>query len=142
MPILVPPDPTFVTTSERKVWEALRDQLGDGDVLSCGQRVTDRGKDHEIDIAVAFEGGGVVAEVKGSKVWCDEDGWWIERHGKTSPIDPVTQAREACTRSGTGSLTRRSGGAARPSAGDTLWSFRTPRSTTTSRSSTLRAGRS
>ena len=95
MPILVPPDPTFVTTSERKVWEALRDQLGDGDVLIAGQRVTDRRKDHEIDIAVAFEGGGVVvAEVKGSKVWCDEDGWWIERHGRTSPIDPVTQARE------------------------------------------------
>ncbi|HSE54453.1 MAG TPA: NERD domain-containing protein, partial [Nocardioidaceae bacterium] len=95
MPILVPPDPTFVTPSERKVWEALRDQLGDGDVLIAGQRVTDRRKDHEIDIAVAFEGGGVVvAEVKGSKVWCDEDGWWIERHGKTSPIDPVTQARE------------------------------------------------
>ncbi|HET7532842.1 MAG TPA: NERD domain-containing protein [Nocardioidaceae bacterium] len=95
MPILVPPDPTFVNTSERKVWEALRDQLGDGDVLVAGQRITDRRKDHEIDIAVAFEGGGVVvAEVKGSKVWCDEDGWWIERHGRTSPIDPVTQARE------------------------------------------------
>ena len=95
MPILVPPDPTFVNTSERKVWEALRDQLGDGDVLIAGQRITDRRKDHEIDIAVAFEGGGVVvAEVKGSKVWCDEDGWWIERHGRTSPIDPVTQARD------------------------------------------------
>ncbi|MGH3363189.1 MAG: NERD domain-containing protein [Nocardioidaceae bacterium] len=95
MPILVPPDPTFANTSERKVWEALRDQLGDGDVLISGLRVTDRRKDHEIDIAVAFEGGGVVvAEVKGSKVWCDEDGWWIERHGRPSPIDPVTQARE------------------------------------------------
>ena len=96
MPILVPPDPTFVTPSEQKVWEALRDQLGDGDVLMTGLRVTDRRKDHEIDIAVAFEGGGiVVVEVKGSTVWCDEDGWWIERRGKASPIDPVTQAREA-----------------------------------------------
>jgi len=95
MPILVPPDPTFVNTSERKVWEALRDQLGGGDVLIAGQRVTDRSKDHEIDVAVAFEGGGVVvAEVKGSKVWCDEEGWWIERHGRSSRIHPVTQARE------------------------------------------------
>jgi hypothetical protein len=58
--------------------------------------VTDRRKDHEIDIAVAFEGGGiVVVEVKGSRVWCDDGCWWIERHGQASPIDPVTQAREA-----------------------------------------------
>lgn len=96
MPVLVPPEPTFVTPSEQKVWETLRDQLGDRDVLMAGQRVTDRRKDHEIDIAVAFEGGGVVVvEVKGAKVWCDQDGWWIERRGKASPIDPVTQAREA-----------------------------------------------
>jgi hypothetical protein len=95
MSILVPPRPTFVTASEQKVWEALRDQLDDGDVLIAGLRVTDRSKDHEIDIAVAFENGGVVAvEVKGGSVWCDADGWWIERCGQESQIDPVTQARE------------------------------------------------
>ncbi len=95
MPILVPPEPTFATTSEQKVWETLRDQLGDWDVLLAGQRVSDRRKDHEIDLAVAFQGGGiVVVEVKGSRVWCDESGWWIERYGQPSPIDPVTQARE------------------------------------------------
>ena len=60
MPILVPPEPTFVTSSEQKVWEALRDQLGDGDVLITGLRISDRDKDHEVDVAVAFEGGGVV----------------------------------------------------------------------------------
>lgn len=96
MPILVPPRPTFVNTSEQKVWEALRDQLKDGDVLIAGLRISDRRKDHEIDIAVAFEGGGiVVVEVKGSKVWCDGDGWWIERRGRNTRIDPVTQARES-----------------------------------------------
>ena len=95
MPILVPPEPTFVNSSEQKVWEALRDQLGPGDALVTGLRISDRRKDHEIDLAVAFEGGGVVVvEVKGSKVWCDEDGWWIERHGNARPIHPVTQARE------------------------------------------------
>lgn len=95
MPILVPPEPTFVNSSEQKVWEALRDQLAPGDALVTGLRISDRRKDHEIDLAVAFEGGGVVVvEVKGSKVWCDEDGWWIERHGNARPIHPVTQARE------------------------------------------------
>ena len=95
MPILVPPAPTFATTSEQKVWETLRDQLGDGDVLLAGLRVTDRRKDHEVDLAVAFEGGGiVVVEVKGSRVWCEDGAWWIERYGQPSPIDPVTQARE------------------------------------------------
>lgn len=96
MPILLPPQPRFVNPSEQKVWEALRDQLGDGDVLIANLRISDRSKDHEIDIAVAFEGAGiVVAEVKGSQVGCDEEGWWIRRGGQATPIDPVTQAREA-----------------------------------------------
>ncbi|HSJ22567.1 MAG TPA: NERD domain-containing protein [Nocardioidaceae bacterium] len=96
MPILLPPEPSFTTPSEQKVWEALRDQLGEDDVLMAGLRISDRGKDHEIDLAVAFAGGGVVVvEVKGSKVWCDEDGWWIERRGRPVRIHPVTQAREA-----------------------------------------------
>ena len=95
MPILVPQEPTFATASEQKVWEALRDQLGDGDALIAGQRVSDRRKDHEIDIVVAFEGAGVVVvEVKGSRVWCEDGRWWIERHGQPKPIDPVGQARE------------------------------------------------
>lgn len=96
MPILLPSEPTFATPSERKVWEVLRDQLGDGDVLIACLRISDRNKDHEIDLAVAFEGGGiVVVEVKGSQVWCDQDGWWIRRGGRAASIDPVTQARES-----------------------------------------------
>ncbi|HEX6518109.1 MAG TPA: NERD domain-containing protein [Nocardioidaceae bacterium] len=96
MPTLLPAEPTFTTQSERTVWEALRDQLGDDDVLIAGLRISSQGKDHEIDLAVVFAGAGiVVVEVKGSTVWCDADGWWIERSGRTHAIDPVTQARES-----------------------------------------------
>jgi hypothetical protein len=96
MPILLPPEPTFQTNSERRVWELLRDQLGDEDVLIAGQRISDRSKDHEIDIAVVLPGAGVVvAEVKGSSVWCEEGSWWIEREGTPRRIDPVSQARES-----------------------------------------------
>jgi hypothetical protein len=96
VPTLLPAEPTFTTQSERTVWEALRDQLGDDDVLIAGLRISSQGKDHEIDLAVVFAGAGiVVVEVKGSTVWCDADGWWIERSGRTHAIDPVTQARES-----------------------------------------------
>ena len=94
--MLLPPEPTFTTQSERKVWEALRAQLGDDDVLIAGLRISDRAKDHEIDIAVVFAHAGiVVVEVKGGKVWCDSDGWWIDRGGHPQSIAPVTQARES-----------------------------------------------
>lgn len=94
--MLLPAEPTFTTRSERKVWEALRDQLGDDDVLIAGLRISSQGKDHEIDLAVVFAYAGiVVVEVKGSSVWCDEQGWWIDRGGRTQSIDPVTQARES-----------------------------------------------
>ena len=63
---------------------------------SSGQRISDRGKDHEIDIAVVFaDGGVVVVEVKGSRVWCEDDSWWIERRNGAHRIHPVKQAREA-----------------------------------------------
>jgi hypothetical protein len=96
MPTLLPPDPTFTTESERRVWELLRDQLGDDDLLVSGLRISDRGKDHEVDVAVVFAGGGIViVEVKGSKVWCDDEGWWIDRRGRAAAIAPVKQARES-----------------------------------------------
>lgn len=95
MPVLLPEEPVFATDSERQVWQLLRDQLGDDDVLISGQRISSRAKDHEIDICVAFAGAGiVVVEVKGSRVWYD-GGWWIDRRGQKTAIDPVTQAREA-----------------------------------------------
>jgi Nuclease-related domain/UvrD-like helicase C-terminal domain/AAA domain len=96
MPTLIPEQPGFATASERKVWELLRTQLGDDDVLISGQRISSRDKDHEIDICVAFAGGGVVVvEVKGGQVWYDDDGWRIDRRGQVVSIDPVTQVREA-----------------------------------------------
>ena len=95
MPVLLPHEPTFVTTSERMVWATLRDQLGEHDVLVTGLHVSDHSKDHEIDFVVVFAGAGVVVvEVKGSTVWCDADGWWVDRRGRAEPIDPVKQARE------------------------------------------------
>ena len=95
MPVLLPEEPVFATDSERQVWQLLREQLGDDDVLISGQRISSRAKDHEIDICVAFAGAGiVVVEVKGSRVWYD-GGWWIDRRGQKTSIDPITQAREA-----------------------------------------------
>lgn len=96
MAILLPERPAFATDSERTVWELLRTQLGEHDVLISGQRVSSREKDHEIDIGVAFAGGGVVVvEVKGSRVWCRGGRWWLSRGGRETQIHPVTQAREA-----------------------------------------------
>ena len=95
-PTLLPPQPTFTTISEGKVWEMLRDQLGPDDVLFSGQRISSRDKDHEIDIGIAFADGGIViAEVKGSQVWCEDGDWWIDRRGTKTRIHPVKQAREA-----------------------------------------------
>ena len=95
MPILIPAQPAFATASEAKVWQLLCDQLGDDDVLICGQRVSARDKDHEIDLCIGFADAGiVVVEVKGGQVWYD-DGWWIDRRGREERIDPVTQARES-----------------------------------------------
>src|SRR3954464_1838607 len=96
MPILLPPRPAFVTQSERRVWELLREQLGDDDVLISGQRISHRDKDYEIDIGVAFADGGIViVAVKGSTVWCEDGGWWMTRGGQRVRIHPVEQARGA-----------------------------------------------
>ena len=95
-PTLLPPQPTFTTMSEDKVWRLLRDQLGPDDVLFSGQRISAHDKDHEIDIGIAFADGGIViAEVKGSQVWCDDGDWWMDRRGRKTRIHPVKQAREA-----------------------------------------------
>ncbi len=95
MPTLIPQEPNFVTSSERDVWENLRDNLGPDDVIFANVRLTDETKDHEADLIVVLHGVGiVVVEVKGGLVWFD-DGWKIKRKGQAHEIDPVTQVREA-----------------------------------------------
>ena len=95
MPILIPESPRFETPSEQQVWEILRDQLGEDDVLMASVRVSDERKDHEADLLVLMPDHGIVAiEVKGGSVWHDQ-GWWIQRGKGPEPIDPVAQAREA-----------------------------------------------
>ena len=82
--------------TERRVWTALVDQLGDGDLVIAGQRVTDRLKDHEIDFVVAIEGAGIVCvEVKGGEVTHNGQVWLQRLHsGQIKTIDPVRQVRQ------------------------------------------------
>ena len=95
MPILIPESPRFETPSEQQVWEILRDQLDDDDVLMASVRVADESKDHEADLLVLMPDHGIVViEVKGGSVWHD-GGWWIHRGRGPERIDPVAQAREA-----------------------------------------------
>ena len=98
MPQMYPTDPRFASSAEELIWNRLRDQLMDDDLVIHGQRVTDHEKDHEADFVVAIECAGIVClEVKGGEVWHDGDGWWQSRRGDSAkPIDPVAQARGAC----------------------------------------------
>lgn len=92
------PDTSRLTNgAERKVWEALSEQLDAEDLVIIGQRVTDHLKDHEIDFIVAIEGAGIVCvEVKGGEVWHDGTHWWQKRRGREVKIEPVRQVRESC----------------------------------------------
>jgi hypothetical protein len=98
--ITVTETPRLANAAERKVWQALVEQLEPNDLLVPGQRVTDHLKDHEVDFVVAIEDAGIVClEVKGGEVWHDGLGWWQKRGGKNGTdkeIEPVRQAREAC----------------------------------------------
>ncbi len=92
---LIPEEPRFTTTSEREVWERLRDGLAADDVLIANFRLTDQDKDHEADLIVLMpEAGVLVLEVKGGSVWHDASGWWTQRSGRDERIWPVDQARD------------------------------------------------
>lgn len=88
--------PVFTTDSERVVWEHLRDQLAEDDLLLANLRLTDRQQDHELDFLVGLAGHGfVVVEVKGSVVRCETDGSWTQPwNGGRRVVDPVGQARK------------------------------------------------
>jgi hypothetical protein len=95
--ITVTETPRLANPAERKVWQALVEQLEPNDLLVPGQRVTDHLKDHEVDFVVAIENAGIIClEVKGGEVWHDGEGWWQKRGGRDKEIEPVRQAREAC----------------------------------------------
>ncbi|UXA18814.1 NERD domain-containing protein [Mycobacterium sp. SMC-4] len=97
MSITVAETPRLANGAERRVWQALIDQLEPGDLVIPGKRVTDHLKDHEVDFFVAIEGAGIVCvEVKGGEVWHDGHTWRQKRRGREAEIDPVRQAREAC----------------------------------------------
>jgi len=65
--VSLPDQPSFVTPSEREVWQRLVRQLGDDCVLLANYRLSDRHKDHEADLVVLMpDSGVVVVEVKGS----------------------------------------------------------------------------
>ena len=90
----MPKEPRFTTVTERKVWTRLRDTLGPHDLLLSNLRLTDRTKDHELDVVVGIPGVGlVVVEVKGSSVWHDGEGWLQEWGKQSKAIHPVDQAR-------------------------------------------------
>ena len=91
----LPQSPTFTTTSEQEVWEHLRGNLSEDDVLLASVRLTDEAKDHEIDLIVLMPDVGIVVlEVKGGSVWYDEQGWHRSAPGgRTKTIHPVDQAR-------------------------------------------------
>lgn len=93
----VPVSPTFVTVSEHEVWLRAVRQL-DGCTLLANFRLSDRHKDHEVDLVALMPDSGIVTvEVKGSHVWYDaHQGWLIQRDGQPQRIDPVGQARDAC----------------------------------------------
>jgi len=97
MPVTIPEDPRLANDSERRVWEVLRSQLADGDLIVAGKRVTDHLKDHEIDFVVAIEGAGIFCiEVKGGEVWHNGTDWLQRsRSGQVKTIDPVKQVRQA-----------------------------------------------
>ncbi|OBF98673.1 nuclease [Mycobacterium sp. 852002-51152_SCH6134967] len=89
--------PRLANRAERRVYQALVEQLQPNDLVVAGQRVTDHLKDHEVDFVVAIEGAGIVClEVKGGEVWHDGEQWRQKRGGRECTIEPVRQAREAC----------------------------------------------
>ena len=96
MPLLWPPDPPLVNRAEHRVWSALKEQLGESDLLIANQHFTDHGRDYELDLAVVLDGAGVVVlEVKGGTVWNAHGQWWQKSPKGERRIDPVSQAMTA-----------------------------------------------
>lgn len=91
-----PQDPNFAADSERRVFEALRAQLREGDALLHGLRLTDpKHGDIEIDFVVLLEGIGLaVVEAKGGRVSYANGRWVSQSATDTFTIHPTDQARK------------------------------------------------
>jgi len=89
---------SFATYSERKVAEALAQQLPDNVVVIANQRFTDRDGDREADLIVMWPDFGIaVIEVKGGLIHRIDGQWrqpWRNARG-WKPINPVEQALKA-----------------------------------------------
>lgn len=95
-PILWPPEPKFASGAEQRVWRQLCDQLGETDLLIANQRFTDQRRDYELDIAIVFDGLGVVVlEIKGGQVWVADGQWYQQLPQGPTRRDPVQQAMTA-----------------------------------------------
>lgn len=98
MPICIPEHPHFNSSEgERKVWEALREQLPAGAYLLHGVKVVDDDGEHEVDTIVAWPGVGIVfLEIKGGYIEHRHDGTWTttNRWNETKSIDPAGQAAQ------------------------------------------------
>ena len=92
-----PEQPEFAADSERRVFNALRRDLRDGDALLCGLRFTDPQQgDIEIDLTLFLEGLGVVViEVKGGRVAYANGAWTSTSATGIHSIHPTNQARKA-----------------------------------------------
>ena len=91
----IPADPQFETESERQVFERLLTQGNADWTVIANLRLTDEGKDHELDAVVLMPDVGVVVlEVKGGTV-AVEGGDWVTYSGEgRRVIHPVDQARD------------------------------------------------
>lgn len=89
-----PAKPDFVNDAERVVWDALKDQLRDSDVLLHGMRFTDpQDGDVEIDLLVLMPDlGAAVIEVKGGHITYAKGSVRQTGANGTVAIDPAAQA--------------------------------------------------
>lgn len=90
---LVPDKPTFVNTYEQDVCRRLQRGLPAGSILLANLRITEEDQDLEADLVALVPGSGMaVVEVKGGRVWHEDQQWWQSTPEGPRRIDPFEQA--------------------------------------------------
>lgn len=95
---MIPANPVFATDSEKKIWNALKGTLADGEILIHGLRFTDpQAGEVEIDILLLSPTrGAAVVEVKGGHIEYKDGQWTLTNNGGSARrIHPTHQARRA-----------------------------------------------